>query len=584
MPTNDGVGKQATLIAFGQLLKRLRVAGDLTQEELAEQANVSARLISDLERGTVHRPRRDTVQLLADGLRLRGHEREAFIALARDRSLTTGRDPSAQPARRFSLPHPPTPIVGRLKETAAAVAILIDTDVQLLTLSGPGGVGKTRLAIEVAFKAGAAFPDGAVFVDLAPVRDPELVPSAIAQALDLVADREESPHEVVIAALRARRLLLVLDNFEHLAAAANFIASLLATCSGLTVLATSRVPLRIRVEHEYPVGPLPLPDQKAMSSLDELARTPAVDLFVRRAEAANRTFALTSENAAEIAEIAIRLDGLPLAIELAATRIKVLAPGALLARLERRLPMLTGGAQDLPERQQTLRATLDWSHALLTSDEQMLFRRLSVFTGGCTLESAEFVADVWSATETIIRDLPDALPPDGSAPLTCPSSPSMLDLMAGLIDKSLLRSHDDGDEQQRFAMLETIREYGLERLIASGEESAIRVRHLTWYVDLVERAAPELNGADQLVWLRRLECELANIRASLGWVLERQHAEPALRLSSGLSLFWTRRGRFVEGRRWLEQALALPQPGVPPTIKANALLSAATCVPASELR
>jgi transcriptional regulator with XRE-family HTH domain len=392
MSVEEGAEKRSTLQAFGTLLKRLRLEAELTQEELAERASVSARLISDLERGSIHRPRRDTVQLLADGLCLRGAERENFVTLARGKPLPTAPGLASLPLPRHSLPRPPTPIVGRLKETAAAVALLLDPDVRLLTLTGPGGVGKTRLALEVALKALGAFPDGAVFVDLAPARDPELVPSAIAQALDLVANPDELPQQVVIDALRGKRMLLALDNFEHLAVSATFVAELLACCPGITALATSRVSLRIRTEHEYPVGPLPLPEPGAAVALDDLARVPAIDLFVRRAEAANRAFALTPENAATIAEIAIRLDGLPLAIELAATRIKVLQPAALLARLERRLPVLTGGARDLPERQQTLRATLDWSHALLTDEEHILFRRLAVFTGGCTLESAEWVS------------------------------------------------------------------------------------------------------------------------------------------------------------------------------------------------
>ena len=278
--------------------------------------------------------------------------------------------------------------MGRLKETAAATALLLDSEVRLLTLTGPGGVGKTRLTLEVS----EVVEDGVVFVDLAPLHDPKLVAAAIVQALRLVAGSELPPRDRLVQALQEQRLLLLLDNCEHLASTGTVVADLLAACPRLKVLATSRTPLHIRAEHEYAVGPLTLPDRHAFTSLAELAQNPAIDLFVRRAEAANRMFALTSANAAEIIEIAIRLDGLPLAIELAATRIKVLSPGALLARLERRLPLLTGGAQDLPARQQTIQATLAWSHALLSPAEQELFRRLSVFAGGFTLEAAEWVS------------------------------------------------------------------------------------------------------------------------------------------------------------------------------------------------
>ena len=348
MTTSENAGTRVTLLAFGRLVKRLRIAADLTQEELAERASVSPRLISELERGSVHRPRRDTVQLLADGLRLRGSERDAFIALARGRPVVATSDLIADAPPRHALPHPP---VGRLKETAAATALLLDPEVRLLTLTGLGGVGKTRLALEVAHKVADTFPDGAFFIDLAPVRDPALVLTAIAQALGVVSSREHPLRQGVIDALHGKRLLLVLDNFEHVTVAATVVSDLLAASPNLKVLATSREPLHLRAEWEYQVGPLALPDLRNVPPLAELAQVPAVDLFVRRAEAANRRFALTASNARAVAEIAVRLDGLPLAIELAATRVKILSPATLLDRLEHRLPLLTGGAQDLPSRQ-----------------------------------------------------------------------------------------------------------------------------------------------------------------------------------------------------------------------------------------
>jgi predicted ATPase len=336
----------------------------------------------------------------------------------------------------------------------------------------------------------------------------------------------------------------------------------------LTVLATSRTPLHIRVEREYPVGPLSLPDKRAVTSLDALAQTPAVEFFIRCAEATDHAFTLTAGNAVDIAEIAIRLDGLPLAIELAAARIKVLSPAALLARLQHRLPLLVGGAQDLPARQQTLRATLDWSHALLTSNEQVLFRRLAVFAGGCTLEAAEWVSGVASQLPEERQEPP---PSDGASPRRFPDT---LDLLSGLVAKNLLRMHDDVAGERRFGMLETIREYGREHLAAAAEDEKVRDRHLSWCIDLAEHAAPELDGADQAWWLRRLDIEHDNLRAALAWALERRHGEPALRLSGALALFWRHRGHFDEGRSWLERALTLDG-GIPPTLKATALVGMA---------
>lgn len=545
MNAKTDAAKQTTLLAFGNHLKRLRLAADLTQEELAERAMVSARLISDLERGTIHRPRRDTVQLLADGLRLRGQERETFVALARGRRPESAVD--APSPRRHNLPLPPTPIVGRLKETAAVTALLLDPDVRLLTLTGPGGVGKTRLALEVAFKALDAFAGGAYFVDLAPVRDPQLVLAAIAQTLGVQPGPDLPLRQGVIDALQDRPMLLLLDNFEHVTTAAPVIADLLASGPALNVLATSRKPLHIRAEHEYPLGTLPIPDLERVPPFDELLQVPAVALFVRRVEAVNREFALTDSNARTVAEIAVRLDGLPLAIELAATRMRLFTTDDLLGRLERRLPLLTGGAQDLPARQQTLQATLDWSHDLLAAEEQSIFRRLSVFAGGCTLEAAEAVG--------------------GEARTALP----VIDLVASLVDKSLLWRHEGEVDGPRFRMLETIREYGQERLAASGEDAAIRGAHAGWCLDLAERAEPELTGADQQRWFARLQSDHDNVRAALAWAIAEKDAETATRFGGALYRFWATQGHYEEGRRWLEQGLALDNCGVT-TRRGDALL------------
>ncbi|MGH2532941.1 MAG: ATP-binding protein [Thermomicrobiales bacterium] len=533
--------------AFGHLLKRLRTAADLTQEELAERASVSARLISDLERGTIHRPRRDTVRLLADGLRLSGADRDAFSTMARGRpeagAMLTA---VAATAPRSLLPTPPTQIVGRLKETAAATALLIRPETRLLTLIGPGGVGKTRLAIEVASRAAVAFPDGVSFVDLAPIRDPALVVSAIARAREVQSDGDQTLRDQLIASLASCRALIVLDNVEHLAAAATDIADLLAACQGLTFLTTSRAPLHIRAEQEYHVEPLVTPRLDSLPPTSELAQIPAVDLFLRRAEAANRSFAMTEGNAPIVAEIAVRLDGLPLAIELAAARVKILPPSALLARLEHRLPLLTGGARDLPARLQALRTTIDWSYDLLSPEEQRLFRRLSVFAWGCSLDAAEAVGSSASS-----------------------SLDSILDLLTALVDKSLLRIADGEADGPRFGMLETIREYGREALAAAGEEEDARCLHAAWYLAFAGQAETELSGPAQELWYARLEAEHDNLRAALGWAIDGGDAAIAMRLGSCLWRFWDTRGYYVEGRAWLERALSLSG-DVEPGTKARA--------------
>jgi predicted ATPase/DNA-binding XRE family transcriptional regulator len=559
MRTSEDTGRQTALLAFGHHLKRLRVSADLTQEELAERAGVSARLISDLERGTIHRPRRDTVQLLADGLRLRGSERDTFVALARGQPVTPPDAPVSPPP--YSLPRPPTPIVGRRQELATALALLLDPEVNLLTLIGTGGVGKTRLALEIGSRAIETIPDGAAFVDLAPVRTPELVLAAIARALKVQADPEVPLRQTVVDFMQRKRLLLILDNFEHVLVAAPVVADLLAACRELTILATSRKPLHIRAEHQFPVGPLTLPDLDKVLRPAELVEIPAVELFIRRAQAANRDFSLTTENARTIAEITVRLDGLPLAIELAATRANVLSPVALLAHLERRLPLLTRGFQDLPERQQALRATLDWSHDLLTTAEQTLFRRLAVFTGGCTLDGAAAVSGASSQ--------PDSPQPD----FRSPNGPLLPDLLAGLVDTSLLRPLSGDGGELRYGMLETVREYGLEHLAAADEEATVRRWHLTWCLDLAKRAEPELTGANQQHWFACLQTEHDNLRAALAWAISENDAEAALGLGGALYRFWATQGYYEEGRRWLEKALALSS-GARSAPRGHALLGA----------
>ena len=426
--------------------------------------------------------------------------------------------------RRRALPEPPTALVGRELELVAVAAMLREPDVRLVTLTGAGGTGKTRLAIAVAAELEPELADGACFVGLAALRDPELVGSTIARALE-VPERPGEPVERVLAeALCDRRLLLVLDNFERLPEAAPLVASLLAAAPGLRVLATSRTPLRLRGEHEYPVPPLSVPRRDARGA-GSVARSPAVELFVSRARAVRGDFRLDERTAPVVAEICRSLDGLPLALELAAARTNVLAPADLLVRLENRLDVLTAGPRDLPARQQTLRATVDWSHELLDERARALFAALAVFSGGCTLEAATTVCD------------------------------GDLDGVSALLDQSLLR-RDDGGGELRFRMLETVREYARERLAALPAAARVRRRHAEHFLALAEQAEPHLTGPEAPAWLDRLELEHDNLRAALTWAgAAPERHELELRLATALQYFWRVRGHLSEGRRWLEAAV-----------------------------
>jgi predicted ATPase/DNA-binding SARP family transcriptional activator len=453
--------------------------------------------------------------------------------------------------RRHNLPPQLTSLIGRDREQGSIAARLMAEDTRLLTLTGPGGVGKTRLALEVASDLVERFEDGVLFVGLASVLDPALVSSAIAQALGV---REAAGRpllesvESVKKHLGERERLLLLDNFEHLLAAAPLVADLLATCRRLKVLITSRAVLHLRGEKEFAVPPLALPDREHVLSLPALAGYAAVALFVERARDVRPGFAITSENAPAVAEICRRLDGLPLAIELAAARVKLLPPQALLARLEHRLALLTGGPRDLPARQQTLRDTLAWSYGLLDPAEQALFRRLAVFVGGCTLEAAEAVCAVGVADR------------EASSPSPSPHLPSpdhVLDLVASLVDKSLVRREEQPDGEPRLGLLETLREFGLEQLEASSEAEAIRERHASYYLDLAERAETELVGPHQQTWLALLERERDNLRAVERWAVARGDAETIVRLGAALWRFWWARADAAEAREWVDAILGL---------------------------
>ncbi len=441
--------------------------------------------------------------------------------------------------RPSNLPTQATPFIGREKEMATVRDLLCREDVRLLTLTGVGGTGKTRLALQVAAELCDLFTDGAYFVNLAPISDPEFVVPTIAQALSIREVAGQPLLEHLKEELQQKQLLLVLDNFEQVVTAAPGVLDLLAACPKLKVLVTSRKMLRVRAEHEFTVPPLALPDPTRLPELTELSHYAAVALFIQRAQAVQPDFQMTPVNARAIAEICVRLDGLPLAIELATTRVKLLSPQALLARLNQRLQILTNGARDAPIRQQSLRNNIAWSYDLLTAEEQRLFRRLSVFVGGCTLEAVEGICAAL----------------DGSNGTT-----SVLDGVVSLIDKSLLQQAGQQEHELRLMMLEMIREYGLEMLKALGEMEITRQAHAAYFLALAEGAQAEISGPQQAVWLGQLEQEHDNLRAALQWSLEQGEADQsmamALPFSRALTGFWRTCGHYSEGRTFLKRVLA----------------------------
>jgi predicted ATPase/transcriptional regulator with XRE-family HTH domain len=519
----------AALPDFGESLRRYRVAIGLTQEQLAERAGLSARGISDLERGVNRTPRRDTLGLLMDALQLSADERATLVASVRRRG------PPSSRAGPYPIPAPLTPLLGRERDIAAACALLRHADVRMVALIGPGGVGKTRLATEVANELRDDFPDGVAFVALAQIRDPRLVMSTIARTVGVRAADDRSLTDRLHAFLHDKRLLLVLDNFEQVRSAAPAVGNVLSACPALKTLVTSRAVLHLSGEHDLRVAPLALPELTETPSPEDVARSAAVCLFAARAKAARSDFVLTPGNAATVGAICTRLDGLPLALELAAARLGHMSAGALLARLDQRLPLLTGGACDHPPRLRSMRDGIAWSYDLLRADEQALFRRAAVFAGGFSLEASAAVER--HATGSV--------------------DDAVLNGLASLVDASLLvRSASDADDP-RFEMLETIREFALEQLVSNQEEAA-RDAHAAFFLALAERAAPELTGHQQVDWLDRLETELGNFRAAMEWLLLRNDAEGLLRLAGALARFWDYHSHVSEGRRWLETALAHP--------------------------
>jgi predicted ATPase len=427
-------------------------------------------------------------------------------------------------------------LIGRESEQARLAGLLARGDATLVTITGPGGVGKTRLALQVAHDLRAQYVDGVVFVPLAPLRDPALLDSAVAQALGVREIAGESIEDALQVALSGRQLLLLLDNFEHLLPASERVGLLMRANPTLRVLVTSRAALRLRGEREFSIDPLPVPRSAHELSVDAALESPAVALFVSRAEDAVEDFRLNPENVEAVVEICRYLEGLPLALELASVRLKHLPPEGLRRRLKGNLDLLVGGARDLPLRQQTLRATVTWSYDLLATTEQLLFRRAAVFAGGCTEEAAAEVCTV-----------------------TGPNGPATLDAISSLVDNHLLRQVSGLDGEPRFQMLETIREYAQELLACSGEAEEVLTRHAKYFVDFTDEAEPQIRMRHQAKWFLRIDAEHDNLRNALEWLTREGRAEAAVRLAGNLWFYWLVRGYHTEGRRHLAAALAVPR-------------------------
>jgi predicted ATPase/transcriptional regulator with XRE-family HTH domain len=547
-------------VSFGRLIRNRRRALDMTQRELAEKVRYSIFTIRKVE-ADERRPSRQLAEALALYLDVAPAERPAFVVLARACSddaipppLPAIDDPRARSTREHpraaNLPSPLTRLIGREDETAKVCASLVTHAVRLLTLVGPPGIGKTRLGLQVAAEVLGFFDDRVHFIALAPLTDPALVAPTIAKTLGIKESAGTTPVQSIVDHLSGHRVLLVLDNFEHMLPAAPVVAEMLTACPGLSVLATSRAALRLRGETLYPVPPMALPDPVRDTTAAAVARHASAQLFVDRAQAVKPDFELSDANARQIAALCTGLEGLPLAIELVAARVKFLPPDTLLARLSHRLALLADGPRDLPERQQTLRGTIDWSYDLLDAGAQRLFARLAVFVGGCSLRTAEEVCD-----------------PDGDLPVP------VLDGLTALADESLLRHEQRGDGEIYFYFFETIREYATERLAEHDDEHTIRGRYAEHYLTLAQNANRGLAGADQEAWLDRLDAEHNNIRAALEWYLQGNATEHGLHLVAALWKFWRIRAHAVEGRRWIERVLLLPG-GLPHRARAQALYGA----------
>ena len=530
--------------SFGNILKQTRQARDLTQAELAEQIGCATESLRKMEANR-RRPSRFLATRLADILALSVEERPEFLTLARTRIEAASPQPA--PARTRSvvnLPAQMTSLVGRQQDLKIACKLLRKPGIRLVTLTGPGGVGKTRLAAQVALKLLDDFPGGVYFVPLAAIADASSVASAIAQVLHIRATSDQ--FSIHFGAHFGRKpILIVLDNFEHVLPAAPLVAELLSAAPSLRILVTSRTALNLYGEHELNVPLLTIPDLKSLPPSAQLTQYEAVRIFVERTRALKADFTVTDANAAAVAEICCRLDGLPLALELAAAYGKLLSPLMLLDHLKKAPLDLASSAFNLPERHSTLRNTIQWGYELLSPGEQDLFQQLSVFLGGCTLEAIDAICALREG--------------------------SVLEQLGSLLDKSLIQQVETAVGEHRYVMLETIRSYASEQLCQSGREQQVYERHLAYYLKLAEGIAPKLLvGAEQWQWLKRLEQELGNLRAAIQWALQHQVGESVVRLCSNLEYFWYEFGDPAEIYQWIETVLA-QEANLPTPIKATAL-------------
>ncbi|HST04138.1 MAG TPA: tetratricopeptide repeat protein [Chloroflexia bacterium] len=527
---------------FGRWIKEQRKAMDFTQRELAEQIGCSEFTLRKFEAGT-RRPSRQIVERLTQFFGLSPHQAQEVMKWARlgDRQEKSNHElritnyDSDNPQSTTSpnnLPSRLTRLIGRTPELSEASNYLLREDARLLTLLGPPGVGKTRLSIEVALDMRAHCSDGVFFVDLALVRDADMVFAAIAQTLGYKQSGSQDVLSHLAQVLKSKRMLLVLDNFEQVTQVAPEVVRLLESCPDLKVIVTSREALRVRGEQQLAVPTLPLPNPANPISPEELMGYASIALFLERGRSVNPSFRLTEENAAEVAAICTSLDGLPLAIELAAAHINVLSPAAMLARLDNRLTLLTDGARDLPSRHQTLRMAIDWSYDLLSQQEQTLFTQMSVFAGGCNLVALEAVC-----------------------------SPFGVDHVETLVEKSLLQQREGVGGEVRFYMLQTIHDHAMERLeeiepVRGSDVEELRARHANYYLSVAQEAEQHLNSEDQEAWLDHLEEDHDNLRGALAWAISSAEYDLAAHIAGTLLRFWEVRGYWSEGRRWLDAVLA----------------------------